>query len=72
MRTTTLTVLATTLLASLTIQTASASQRHHPRKAPVPATQSFRDSSAAVWPTEPREVDWWRYSTGALSAPAGR
>ncbi|MCP3476925.1 hypothetical protein NLM33_42980 [Bradyrhizobium sp. CCGUVB1N3] len=72
MRTTTLTVLATTLLAALTIQTASAGQRYHARKAPAPATQSFRDSNAAAWPTEPRAVDWWRYSTGSLSAPAGR
>ncbi|GLR89588.1 hypothetical protein GCM10007857_63010 [Bradyrhizobium iriomotense] len=74
MRTTALAILAATLVAALTIQTASANQRHHVRKAPVPApaSQSFRDSNAAVWPTEPRELDWWRYSTGSLSAPAGR
>jgi hypothetical protein len=73
MRTTALAILTTTLVAALTIQTASASQRHHARKAPAPTSQSFRDSNAAVWsPVQPSELDWYRYSTGALSAPAGR
>ncbi|MCP3464844.1 MULTISPECIES: hypothetical protein [unclassified Bradyrhizobium] len=72
MRTTALAILTATLIATLTVQMASANQRHHARKAPASASQSFRDSNAAVWPTEPRELDWWRYSTGSLSAPAGR
>ena len=68
-----LAILATSLIAALTIQTASASQRHHTRKAPAPTSQSFRDSNAAVWsPAQPSELDWYRYLTGALSAPDGR
>ena len=69
----TLAILGVTLITAITIQTAAAKDRHHVRKAqPVPITQPVRDSNAAVWPSQPSEVDYWRYATGALSAPAGR
>jgi hypothetical protein len=61
------------LIAAVTIQSAAANDRHHVRKAhPAPIAQSARDANAAIWPSEPSEPDWWRYATGALSAPAGR
>jgi hypothetical protein len=63
-------ILGAVLIAAITIQSAAASDRHHPHKAqPAPITQSVRDSNAAVWSSEP---DWSRYANGALSAPAGR
>ena len=69
----TFTILGASLIAAVTIQTAAASDRHHPRKAqPAPISQSVRDSNAAVWPSQPTEPDWSRYSNGAMSAPAGR
>ena len=69
----TFTILGATLIAAITIQTAAASDRHHTRKAqPAPISQSVRDSNAAVWPSQPTEPDWSRYSNGAMSAPAGR
>jgi len=69
----TFTILGATLIAAVTIQTAAASDRHHTRKAqPAPITQSVRDSNAALWPSQPTEPDWSRYTNGALSAPAGR
>lgn len=70
---TTFAILGVTLITAITIQAAAAKDRHHVRKAqPAPITQSARDSNAAVWPPQPSEVDYWRYATGALSAPAGR
>ena len=69
----TFTILGATLIAAVTIQAAAASDRHHPRKAqPAPISQSVRDSNAAVWPSQPTEPDYSRYTNGALSAPAGR
>lgn len=69
----TFTILGATLIAAITIQTAAASDRHHVRKAqPAPISQSVRDSNAALWPSQPSELEQWRYSNGALSAPAGR
>ncbi|MET4388133.1 hypothetical protein ABIB73_003895 [Bradyrhizobium sp. F1.4.3] len=69
----TFTILGATLVAAITIQAAAASDRHHVRKAhPAPITQSVRDSNAAIWPSQPTELDYWRYTNGALSAPAGR
>ncbi|QQO16983.1 hypothetical protein JJB99_13000 [Bradyrhizobium diazoefficiens] len=66
-------VLAVTLIAAATIQTAAASHRHHKAKAqPAPITQSVRGSNAAVWPSQPATPDWSRYANGAVSAPAGR
>ncbi|UPK38426.1 hypothetical protein IVB18_15005 [Bradyrhizobium sp. 186] len=70
---TTFTILGATLIAAVTIQTASANDRHHVRKAqPAPITQSVRDSNAAIWPSQPTAPDWSRYANGAMSAPAGR
>jgi hypothetical protein len=69
----TLAILGATLITTVTIQTAAASDRHHVRKAqPVPITQSVRDSNAATWPSQPTAPDWSRYANGAMSAPAGR
>lgn len=69
----TFTILGTTLIAALTVQTAAAGDRHHLRKAqPLPMIQSARDANAAFWPAQPSELDSWRYANGALSAPAGR
>jgi hypothetical protein len=69
----TFTILGATLIAAVTIQSAAASDRHHIRKVhPAPIAQSARDSNAAIWSSEPSEPNWWRYATGALSAPAGR
>lgn len=69
----TLTILGAALIAAVTIQTATASERHHVRKAePAPISQSVRDSNAAMWPSQPTAPDWSRYSNGAMSAPAGR
>ncbi|QAU45778.1 hypothetical protein [Bradyrhizobium guangzhouense] len=68
-----LAILGATLITAITLQTAAANDRHHVRKArPAPITQSVRDSNAAMWPSQPSEVDYWRYANGALSAPAGR
>jgi hypothetical protein len=67
------TILGATLIAAITIQSTAASDRRHVRKAhPAPITQSVRDSNAAIWPSQPTEPDWSRYSNGAMSAPAGR
>lgn len=69
----TLAILGATLITAVTIQTATASGRHHVRKAqPAPVTQSVRDSNAAMWPSQPTAPDWSRYANGAMSAPAGR
>ena len=69
----TLALLGATLITAITIQTATASDRHHVRKAePAPVTQSVRDSNAAMWPSQPTAPDWSRYANGAMSAPAGR
>lgn len=66
-------ILGAALIAAATIQTATANDRHHARKAqPAPVTQSMRDSNAAVWPSQPTVPDWSRYANGAMSAPAGR
>jgi len=66
-------ILAATLMAAATVQTAAANDRHHPRNAhSTPMTQSVRDSNAAIWPSQPTVPDWSRYRNGAMSAPAGR
>ena len=68
-----LSILGVALITAITIQTAAANDRHHARKAqPVPIPQSVRDSHATMWPSQPSELDYWRYANGALSAPAGR
>ena len=83
MRKTVLTIFGAALLAGSLIQAATASERHHVRKvhrAPVAASQSFRDSNAYVrpapapiWPAPTVERDWSSrgYMDEALSPPAG-
>jgi hypothetical protein len=70
MRKTILTLLAASLLAASSVQLASASERHHARKA-TPASQHFRNANNAVaWPAQPNWVS--DYSEGhVISAPAG-
>lgn len=66
-------ILGAALIAAATIQTATANDRRHARKAqPAPVTQPVRDSNAALWPSQPTAPDWSRYANGAMSAPAGR
>ena len=72
MRKTILTVLGSTLIVASTMQMAAAAQSHRSHKAdraPVTTNEQFRDSNAA-WPAA--QPDWSRYSSGGLSAPAGR
>jgi len=63
MRTTMLTLLGVALLAAATFQAASASERHHLRKAraPVLTNQSARSSNADLWAAQRNEPDWHRY-----------
>ena len=66
-------ILGATLIAAVTIQTASASGHHPTRKAqPAALARSVRDSNAALSWSQPIDPDWWPYANGALSAPAGR
>jgi hypothetical protein len=72
MRKTILTVLGSALIAASAAQMAAAAQPHRSHKAdraPVMTNEQFRDSNAA-WPAA--QPDWSRYSSGGLSAPAGR
>ena len=72
MRKTTLTVLGSALIAAYAAQMAAAAQPHRSHKADraaVTTNEQFRDSNAA-WPAA--QPDWSRYSSGGLSAPAGR
>jgi hypothetical protein len=72
MRKTILTVLGSALIAASAAQMAAAAQPHRSHKAdraPVMTNEQFRDSNAA-WPAA--QPDWARYSSGGLSAPAGR
>ena len=83
MRKTVLTIIGTALLAGSLIQAAAASERHHVRKvhrAPVTASQSFRDSNtyvrsapAPIWPAPAVDREWSShgYMDEALSPPAG-
>jgi hypothetical protein len=76
MRKTILTILGAALLAGSLVQAAVASERHHVRKAhraPVAASQSFRDSNAYVRPAPVGQPDWssYQYRDEALSPPAG-
>jgi len=71
------------LLAGSFIQAATASEHHHvrkPHRAPIAASQSFRNSNAyvrplpaAVWPAPTVRSDWssHQYMDEALSPPAG-
>jgi uncharacterized PurR-regulated membrane protein YhhQ (DUF165 family) len=72
MRKTILTVLGSALIAALATQMASAAQpqrSHKADRAPATTNEQFRNSNAA-WPAA--QPDWSRYSSGGLSAPAGR
>ncbi len=83
MRKTILTILGSALLAGSFVQAAAAAEHHHVRKvhrAPVTASESFRDSNAyvrpartPVWPAPRVEQDWSShgYMDEALSPPAG-
>ena len=74
MRKTILTILGSALIAASAIQAAAATERHHVRKAnraPVQATQSYRDSNASIWTAPQAQPDYERYQNGAMSAPAG-
>jgi hypothetical protein len=72
MRKTILTILGSALIAASAAPMASAAQPHRSHKAdraPVTTNEQFRNANAA-WPAA--EPDWSRYSSGGLSAPAGR
>jgi hypothetical protein len=72
MRKTILTILGSALIAASAAQMAAAAQMHRSHKAdraPVMTNEQLRDSNAA-WPAA--QPDWSRYSSGGLSAPAGR
>ena len=72
MRKTILTLVGSALIAASATQVAAAAQQHRSHKAdqaPVVTNEQFRDSNAA-WPAA--QPDWSRYSSGGLSAPAGR
>jgi hypothetical protein len=72
MKKTILTLVGSALIAASAMQMAAAAQPHRSHKAdraPVTTNEQFRDSNAA-WPAA--QPDWSRYSSGGLSAPAGR
>jgi hypothetical protein len=72
MKKTILTLVGSALIAASAMQMAAAAQPHRSHKAdraPVMTNEQFRDSNAA-WPAP--QPDWSRYSSGGLSAPAGR
>jgi hypothetical protein len=67
------TLLGSALIVASATQFAAAAQPHRSHKADRAAAmthEQFRDANAALWPAPSSDV--WRYSTGALSAPAGR
>jgi hypothetical protein len=77
-----LTILTAALLAASTVQIAAAAQHYHGRnvsRIPMPMSEPIRNSNA-FWVSpyaygEPygyAEPAWSRYTSGALSAPAGR
>jgi hypothetical protein len=73
MRKTILTILGSALLAASTVQIAAAAEHHRVQeveRAPVPASESFRNSNAYA-PSPWAQPDVSRYQYGAGSAPAG-
>ena len=72
MRKTILTILGSALIVATSVQFADAAQRHHGKA--VTNQQQTRNADAyASWPAPvASQPDWSRYSSGALSAPAGR
>jgi hypothetical protein len=75
MQKTALTIFSAALLAGSFVQAAAAKEHHHVRKAQRPAmtaSQSYRNSNAAVRPGPAVQPDWSRaYHDEALSPPAG-
>jgi hypothetical protein len=71
MRKTILTLVGSALIAASAMQAVAAQphRSHKADRAPVVTNEQFRDSNAA-WPAA--QPDWSRYSSGGLSAPAGR
>lgn len=64
MGTTMLTLLGVMLMAAAKFQVASASERHHVRKAEralASSSPSARSSNADLWQAERSEPDWHRY-----------
>jgi hypothetical protein len=77
MRKTILSLVGSALIAASATQIAAAAQPHRSHKAdraPVVTNEQFRNEqfrdSNASWPAA--QPDWSRYSSGGLSAPAGR
>jgi hypothetical protein len=77
-----LTILAPALLAASTVQIATAAEHYHGRnvyRVPMPINEPSRNANA-YWvspyayggPYGYAEPAWSRYTSGALSAPAGR
>ena len=73
MRKAILTILSVGLICASTVQIATATERHHVRKAErAPITQQVRNANAAI-PFNPQPGWYSGYGNGhALPAPAGR
>ncbi len=75
MRKTVLTIVGALLIAGSTVQMAAAAERHTRKahRAPVPASQQFRNANDSLaWPSAVQQ-DLSDYSEGhVISAPAGR
>jgi hypothetical protein len=76
MRKTVLTLLGALLIAGSTVQIAAAAERHTRKvvRAPVPASQQFRNANNSLaWPSAAAAQYWSDYSEGhVISAPAGQ
>jgi hypothetical protein len=69
MRTTILNIIGATLIASLTVQMAAASE-HHARRARAPAVEQFRNSNAYAAPGNiaGRSAGWSDQTEGAMTS----
>jgi hypothetical protein len=76
MRKSVLTILGALLVAGSTVQIAAAAERHARKavRAPVPASQQFRNANNSLaWPSADAVQYWSDYSEGhVISAPAGQ
>jgi hypothetical protein len=75
MRKTILTILGSALLAASVVQVAAAAEQYKDRRAdraPAPVSEPIRDANAYAWSAPGFEPNWSRYTSGAISAPAGR
>ena len=75
MKKTILTILGSALIAASVGQAASATEHgavHKAHRAPVAASEQFRNSNAYAAPSASAQPGWSRYENGAESAPAGR